>query len=344
MTRFCVVDRTKYAWEEYLLYNPQVGFRWLVHDSGHWSYVVPLDAGVVFDGTTSASLRGRQFKQFGNVTARVEAVYGEFYWRVEDGQAVWASDFIHPPEILSKEWDQSEVNWSHGTYMARDEVARIFKTERLPEPTTIGMAQPNPHAGKAQPWIILLLVGLVVGLVVQLTGARAAVLNRSFKLDPVDAPAATRVVFSDPFSLRDWRNVKVTMSSPVDNSWAYVEGDLVDESTGLVQNFSMPIEYYHGVDSGESWSEGAQSSTIHLSALPEGTYTLRLEAQWEKWQQPLSVNVVLEQGVPRLLYFGVLVGVLATCVAVVLLLHRYFEMRRWSESQFNPYASSQEEE
>jgi hypothetical protein len=343
MNRFCVVEGTRYAWEEYLLYNPQVGFRWLVHDSGHWSYVVPLDAGAVFDGTTSASYHGRHFKQFGNVVAHVESVYGEFYWRVEEGETVWAADFVQPPEILSKEWGHTEVNWSHGTYMARDEVARIFKTERLPEPTAIGMAQPNPHAGKAIPWVVLLLVGIVVGLVVQLSGARAAVLSRSFKFDPLETAAGTRVTFTDPVPLRAWRNVKVTMSSPVDNSWAYIEGDLVDETTGLVQNFSMPIEYYHGVDGGESWSEGSRESTMHLSALPEGSYTLRLEAQWEKWQQPLTVDVVLEQGVPRLLYFGILVGVLATCVGLVLLLQHSFERRRWAESMFNPYESSEEE-
>src|SRR6185312_12130963 len=25
-------------WEEYLLFNPYIGFRWLVYDTGHWSF------------------------------------------------------------------------------------------------------------------------------------------------------------------------------------------------------------------------------------------------------------------------------------------------------------------
>src|SRR4051812_47704773 len=38
-------DRTDvYSWEEYLLYNPQQGFRWLVLQNGHCLYVTPLKA------------------------------------------------------------------------------------------------------------------------------------------------------------------------------------------------------------------------------------------------------------------------------------------------------------
>ena len=342
MTRSCVVAGTKYTWEEYLLYHPEVGFRWLVHDTGHWSYVTPLDAGAVFDGDTVANYRGRQFKQFNQVAAHVESVYGEFYWRVEEGEAVWAKDFVSPPEILSCEWTASEVNWSHGVYLTRDEVAKIFKVERLPEPRTVGMAQPNPYAAVVRPWVVLVLVGLVVGIVIQMIGSRTQVLSRSFRFDPLESQSGSKVVFTDPFDLRGWRNVKVEVSSPVDNSWAYVEGDLVNEETGLVQNFSMPLEYYHGVESGESWSEGSRSATLHLSALPAGRYTLRLEAQWEQWQKPLGVDVSLQQGVPRLLYFGILVGLLTLGLVVALLVRHSFERRRWSESMFNPYESEGE--
>ena len=342
LTRFCVVSGVTYRWEEYLLYNPQVGFRWLVHDNGHWSYVVPVSPGLVFDGETIATFRNRQFKQFNAVAARVDSVYGEFYWRVEEGEAVWAKDFVSPPEILSKESDHNEVNWSHGTYMTNAEVAAIFKGSKLPEASGVGMAQPNPFAGTVRPWLLLFVAGLVVGLLVQITGARAQVLDRRFKFEPLAAQGGSQVVFTDAFELTGWRNVKVSMEAPVDNTWAYVEGDLVNEETGVVQNFAMPIEYYHGVEGGESWSEGTRSPSMHLSALPAGRYTLRLEAQWEKWQQPLAVDVTLQQGVPRLLYFGILMGVLGLGALVAVLRRHSFERRRWSESMFNPYETNGE--
>src|SRR5206468_72139 len=139
---------------------------------------------------------------------------------------------------------------------------------------------------------------------------------RSFRFDPLASSEGTQVAFADDFDLAGYQNIKVTMSAPVDNTWAYVEGDLVNDDTGLVQNFSMPIEYYHGVEDGESWSEGSTTSDTHLSALPAGRYTLRLEAQWEKWQQPMAVTVTVQQGVPRVLYWLVLMGLLALGPAV----------------------------
>ncbi len=343
MTRYCVVEGSTYRWDEYLLYNPQVGFRWLVNDSGHWSYVGPLSAGEVFDGETVANFRGEQFKQFQYVTATVESVYGEFFWRVEVGEQTYAKDYVRPPEILSREHNASELNWSYGTYMPSADVAAAFKRSSVPAPTVaVGMAQPNPHVGKSKPWLALLLIAFVVGVAFQLMASRREVFKQTFSLQALESAQGTQVAFSDDFDLDGMKNTKVVMSAPVDNSWVYVEGDLVNEETGLVQNFSMPIEYYHGVDGGDSWSEGAQRADMHLSALPAGRYTIRLEAQWEKWQQPLAIGVTVQQGVPRLIYWGVLMGLLSLGLVVQWLRKYNFERRRWSESMFNPYASNEE--
>ncbi len=336
MTRYCVVDGTTYPWDEYLLYSAELGFRWLVHDTGHWSYVVPISPGEVFDGEIVATYHNRQFKQFQAVTAYVSSVYGEFYWRVAEGETVYAKDYVNAPEILSKEMTSSEVAWSHGTYMSREQVAGIFgvSPDTLTAPSTIGMAQPNPHVNRWKPWAALVLIGLIVGLVALMTGARRPVFSKDYVLPALDSATGTQVVFADAIDLQNYQNIRVKMSAPVDNTWAYVEGDFVSEETGLVQNFSVPIEYYHGVEDGESWSEGSVETTTFLSALPTGRYTLRLEAQWERWQQPLSVSVEVEQGVPRVLYFLVLMGILLGGLALALLVRSSFEKRRWAESMF----------
>jgi len=61
---------------------------------------------------------------------------------------------------------------------------------------------------------------------------------------------------------------------------------LINQDTGLVQPFSVPVEYYHGVDDGESWSEAINPDCFISLSLPAGTYTLRHESQWEHWEQP----------------------------------------------------------
>ncbi len=79
--------------------------------------------------------------------------------------------------------------------------------------------------------------------------------------------------------------------------WVYLEGDLINDETGVVQSFPIDISYYQGVEDGESWTEGAQKDSTDTSSMPGGKYVLRLEGQWERWQQPATVSVKIEQNV-----------------------------------------------
>lgn len=342
MTRACVVDGVTYGWEEYLLYAPQIGFRWLVHDSGHWSYVRPISPGEVFDGETIANYNGKSYKRFQAVTAYVQTVYGEFYWRVEVGECTGATDYVNAPEILSRETSVSEISWSHGVYVQRDAIAALYQVQReLPAPTTIGMAQPNPHRGKVLPWVILLLIAFVVGFGFQACGARRVIFNKTIEFKPLESAAGTAVFFSDEFDVKSFENLEVEVTAPVDNSWFYAEGDLVNVESGLVQGFSIPVEYYRGVEGGESWSEGSNSSETHLSSLPSGRYTLRLEAQWQDFAKPMSTSVRITQGVPRLLHWMLLMALVTAGLIIMVIVKASFETRRWSESMFNPNSSDE---
>jgi hypothetical protein len=334
MTRYVVVERVRYGWEEYLLYSPQLGFRWLVHDTGHWSFVTPVSAGEIFDGDKIANYRGAQYRAFQGANAFVDAVYGEFYWRVETGEMARTNDFVRPPEILSREISGTEINWSHGVYIDRDEVRRIFNLQAVPTPRTVGMAEPNPHRGKLVPWLVLLAIGLVVGVGVMALGPRRQVFRQTFAFEPLTAAGASRVAFTEPMEIAANQNIRVETTAPVSNSWAYVEGDFVEEGSGLVQNFSAPMEYYYGVDGGESWSEGSPSYVTHLSALPAGKYSLRVEAQWDQWQKPMTITVSVKQGVPRILHLGILLGLLAIGPILIALRYLAFEQKRWAESMY----------
>jgi len=101
------------------------------------------------------------------------------------------------------------------------------------------------------------------------------------------------------------------------------------------------MEYYHGVEDGESWTEGDREHVAYLPALPEGRYTMRLEAQWENWNQsaPPAVTVRVEQGVPRMVNLLLLLVGLSLIPVLFAFRHFSFERRRWADSAFNPYAS-----
>ncbi|MCI0490470.1 MAG: DUF4178 domain-containing protein [Blastocatellia bacterium] len=352
----------RYYWEEYLLYNPRIGFRWLVRSDDNWNFVQSVPPGEVIDSGRTLRFRGKKFKLYQDTTVRVEYVQGEFYWKVMAGELVRAADYIHPPMMLSKEVsalqpspgptskrgrqrqpktvETGEVNWSLGTYLKHSEVEKTFGIKGLPRTSKVAPNQPFPHKKVYRYWGLMLLAAFILGLVIIATGSYRTVFEQSYTFDKMENAETPRVEFSQPFDLKARENIRFIAKSNVDNSWLFVQGDLIDEATGLVQSFSLPVEYYHGVDGGESWSEGDRDPEVHLSALPAGKYTLRLEVSWEKWQQGASVNVKVDQGVPRLLHLLLTLLFLSIIPVLVLFYHLSFERRRWADSDYSPYNSS----
>jgi len=61
---------------------------------------------------------------------------------------------------------------------------------------------------------------------------------------------------------------------------------------------------------------------------------LRLEGQWEKWQQPAVVSIRIEQNVTHGINLLIALIVLSIGPVIMVIYHIGFERRRWSESMF----------
>ena len=351
MARSVTIEGTQYFWSEYLLYNPQIGFRWLVNSDDHWNYVRAVPPGEVYEVARSAAYRGQNYRIFQDAQARVEAVQGEFYWKVEAGEKVRGVDYVAPPYMLSKEVSTvyitdpddasksrrttGEINWSLGTYVPVSQIEKSFSVSGLPRPKNIAPNQPYKHWWVYKYWIAFLVLTLLVGGVTFLwSGTSREVFSQTVTLPPLPNADGTQVFFSDPFELAGRRNIRIVGESPVQNTWVYLEGDLINDETGVVQSFPIDISYYQGVEDGESWSEGGQKDSAYTSAMPGGRYILRLEGQWERWSQPAAVSIRIEQNVTH--GFNLLLALVALSIAPILMgiYHIGFERRRWSESMF----------
>jgi hypothetical protein len=137
--------------------------------------------------------------------------------------------------------------------------------------------------------------------------------------------SATTVWFSDPFTVAGGRNVVVELDDPsLSGAWFYAQGDLVNTETGLVVDFGIELEYYDG--------EGDRSDDQYLSAVPAGTYSLRLEAQWSRWSSPERVNVTVTQGRLRARDLLIVLGAIFGGALLFWAARKSFESRRWSNS------------
>jgi len=344
MVRSVTIEGIKYFWHEYLLYEPTIGFRWLVHSDNHWNFVEPVNAADVIQNTSgivqTVTYNGQTFKIFQDAPAVVEYVKGEFYWRVEQGETVRAADYIAPPKMLSLEMTAGEMNWSLGTYMTNGEVEKAFGVRGLPRPW--GVAPNQPFTGRFYytwgflPVLLLLIVAIFL---IPLTGLTNTVLSQQIVLPPMTNSAAPQTIFSQTFDLKGNRNVRITATAPLSNSWADLDVDLVNDQSQDVESVDIPIEYYNGVEDGESWSEGGQDQDAILSSLPAGKYTLRVEGTWQNWQQQMPVTVKVEQSVNRGVNFcGAFV--LLLIIPLLNLFRKFsFESKRWKDSMFGSGSS-----
>ncbi len=367
----------RYYWEEYLLYNTQVGFRWLVRSDDNWSFVETVPPGEVVEKRSyppkkgdTAIYRGERYKLYQDTVARVELVLGEFYWKVEAGELVRATDYIHPPRMLSKEvsaftpsdapeteateWqpkkkrqrrkvqravETGEINWSLGTYVKPKDVERAFNISGLPRPSKIGWNQPFPHKAIYKYWLWLLLATLAVSIIIFATSSPRLVLEQDYQINPGANENNPQAIFIEGINLEPRKNIRMVFSSNVNNSWVGVAGGLINEATDEAQPFSTDVEYYYGVEDGESWSEGSKESDVYLSAVEGGTYMLQLEVAGDKLQQSSTLHVRVEQGVPRLLHLFVALLINSIIPIIVAIYQFSFEKRRWEDSDYSPFSS-----
>ncbi len=335
VVRSVTIEGEKFFWHEYLLYNPSIGFRWLVHSDNHWNFVEPINAAEITVLGNKASYNGSTFKIFQDAPAVVEYVQGEFYWRVEQGETVRAVDYVNAPFMLSCEQTSSEINWSLGTYLTNAEVKKAFDVSDLPKPSNVAPNQPFV-GGFYIKWgfALLALLCFIALLMIPLGGLSSNVLSQQITLPPMTNPAAPQTMFSQPFDLKANRNVKISASAPVNNSFADLDVDLINEQNNEVESINIPIEYYAGVEDGESWSEGGQMQDATISALPAGKYSLRVEGTWQNFQQELPVTVRVQQNVSRGINFWLSFFLLALLPVWGLIRKFIFESRRWQDSMF----------
>jgi hypothetical protein len=303
---------------------------------------------------------GKKYKHFQKAQAVVEAVMGEFYWQVRKGETTTASDYIAPPRILSEEISGNEATWSEGTYLQKETVEQAFALKTpLPAPEGVGANQPWPGAADAKAVRriagIMALVTTVLFVAFTVAFPRKVVFDKDLSLEsPASSPstwstgadanpdkAEDKIFLSEPFEIPRSGNIEAHIDAPTDNTWVAVGVDLIEEQTGESHSFGLVSDYYHGVDEGESWSEGNRHRNVYLSRVPKGRYVLRLEPEFEAGKAPPGYHVTLRCGVTHfgrfiLVLFLLTLGPLAMGFSYV-----RFESRRWAESDYASGSSSE---
>lgn len=348
--RQCVVDGVTYPWQEFLLYNPYRGYRWLIYQmtDGHWGLGEPLPGApkTLARGHKSVAFKGETFKHFQTSLAQVIYVEGEFPWQVHRGDQAVAHDYVAPPHGLSIEQQTTEdggtdVTFTRMRHIEPGEVWKAFGRPASPPSTSgVGPLQPNPWT-RGQPllWIsFLVLLALWGGCSWLYVQARTnkVVLDRQ---DLTVAPFSQEIEIGKP---GEKTTVELRLTAqPLSNAYAYAEVMLVSQSSEEAIGIGLTAEEWHGVEDGESWREADETPTVVVGGVEGGKYLVQVVT--EAGSQPgqpaptdLRLGLRVRQDVPLLRYVLLPLLVILSFPLLNFLLGRVFEGRRWSKSDYAP--------
>ncbi|HEX8450797.1 MAG TPA: DUF4178 domain-containing protein [Longimicrobium sp.] len=334
-------EAVQYPWSEYVLFHPERGFRYLTEENGHWTDATPLH-NIPKMGTAGgrpiATLNGETFKHFATDTAATTFVLGEFPWEVHVGDEELVRDFVHPPRMLSWEDTAGESTWTLAEYVPPATIWKNFGLPGLPPaPRGVFACQPSPHTDRSRRYrrAFMILMALFTVLTVGrcATARNDRVFSERYAFRP-GLPEDSNSIEAGPIVLTGRpAALQVEVDTDLDNAWAFFSFALVNEETGKRLEFGREVSQYHGVEGGESWSEGSSSDEVRLPSVPAGRYQLLIDPEAEV---PVGYTVTLTHDVPGTGFFFAAFLLLAAPAALAAFASIGFESQRWQESDYAP--------
>jgi len=163
-------DDEHFGWNEYLLYNRQRGFSFLVDAEDGWSMVAPTTgAPSMAESGKTAKYLGKSYQQQYAYNAETTYVAGEFYWQVERGQKTFNRDFAAGNALLSMERSANELSWSSGSKIDSAAVAAAFKLDAKKDMFKRADAAPLSAASSMGCGTIILVIVVILILLIILS-------------------------------------------------------------------------------------------------------------------------------------------------------------------------------
>lgn len=333
-------EASHYTWEEYLLFNPYYGYRWLTCNNDHWSLVTTIKKSPITK-YQAATLDGKDYQLYYRGNASYKFVLGEFYWKIDTGGTVAMEDYIAPPYMLSMERDNNELVWSVSEYLPAEDVAKAFNLMKVNAPKGIAPNQPLVATQMwhqvSKTWMFFLCFLTVIQIFSAATAENKQVFQQGFAyVSNMKVVDLTTPVFKVE---KPMANLAIKLYSPVANDWLYMEGDLVDNTKSETYPIEASVEYYQGYSDGEYWSEGGQSTTITISKVPAGEYYINMDllsGSFPTTGEQKGCTLTVTRDAPQYGNYGWSLLFISIVPIFLWLLSYGNEKNRWHDSDFAP--------
>lgn len=328
-----------YSWDEFMLYNLEAGYRWLIMEEGHFGFGREIRDNPGRSWFISGGeFLDRTWKPYERGKGRIAYVDGELPWIAAIGDEIEYADVVSPPFKLGHERSSSEEECFYIEYLAPTDVAKAFNMQEKNLPTQIGVAGHQPYpAGplrRQSKWVFVAAAVVCAGLAVQafFSGTRIG----TVKISPEQYQSE---YITEPFQITAANSVcKTTFFAPVDNSWVYLDMAVLNEKGDVLLDFSEQISYYHGYSGGEHWREGSKDESVTFKLKEPGQYRFLVLGQAGQGNHGTdtlgagkTVTAKIYQGVTIARYYIIAAGVCIGLAAIEFGRRAAFEARRMED-------------
>ncbi|WP_332368127.1 hypothetical protein [Spirosoma telluris] len=187
---------------------------------------------------------------------------------------------------------------------------------------------------------MLVVAMLVLQVIISIVKPSKQLLSESYQAES-DSTGTVKPIITPSFDISTQSALAFNLSATLDNQWLELPVTLINEQSGRVYEFSKTLEYYHGVESGESWSEGTNDDDAVLSRIPAGRYHLNIYPAREPGQS-ITFRIIVRKN-PFLGSNMALLLLLLVIYPVFQYIRKLWrESQRWSNSDYSKvfYAES----
>ncbi len=328
--RVRMLEEGIYSWDEFLLFNPQNGYAWLVLEDGHWTYMRKGKNKPAFNPRWCSlgdkfSHYGRNFQVVDKAQAQITYIEGEFTYQAMVGDKVDYLDAVSPPLMLSAEWTEQELEWLSGEYVTPETIAHAFQVKNMPIPVGVARNQPYQRAAWRKQVTIasLIFAGLFLIMLIGPCVTPRKVANFSVSADQY--LNKNQPYLSQPINFTKPTVVKLKLEAPLSNSWIFMDINVIDASNQTVVGLGKEMAYYSGSD----WSEGSRSASAAFKIDKAGEYRLSFSGDagsgTSGGPRRETVNVTVYKGAMLYRYFIIM--------AIICLFFPLVEFIRFSSYQ-----------
>lgn len=330
-----VIEGVRYGWTNYQLYSPTHGYSWLTWNDGHLTHSRKTrdmpDTGVSNQFFPKATVKAgeRSYRMFESYKATIHYLEGELTWVPALGDTTQVLESIDPPHGYAVALGGAETEFEFSTYLDRKEIMESFGlSDEHPRPYGVHAIQPFIpgafHTALAQTGKLFAPIALLIGLFVMFSGSGQPIAKAR-----IDNPAkGGSLVF--PIERTD-RLVEIQIWSNVRNAWAWYDMELINEDTEeTIAEFDGGVEYYYGVQGGESWSEGSQQATFRFKPPAPGSYRLSASMS-ERGSANTPMEIEVYKNVMLSRYLFIVAGVSLLMALSLWFRRSRFEAKRWGD-------------